>query len=187
MFPSLSLAEVLIFNNWFDRILVTIHCTIEVTLKHILGMAKSNLDLRGAKGPKLELDYLRLVFAIKEIRKQGDNAQGYLVLMTDKILNGVKKWECRYHGKEFVTVEVASLSDQTKHTLENEKARNTEGMVAGASGGNAGSRSNADNGRYIGEAALSHIILQLEPNVQRIRDGSKFPLGIQWDFYGLVR
>jgi hypothetical protein len=30
-------------------------------MKHILGIAKSNLDLSGAKTSKLELDYLRLV------------------------------------------------------------------------------------------------------------------------------
>ena len=30
-------------------------------MKHILGMAKSNLDLSGAKASKLELDYLRIV------------------------------------------------------------------------------------------------------------------------------
>ncbi|MFC2019153.1 hypothetical protein ACFLU4_04260 [Chloroflexota bacterium] len=149
-------------------------------------MAKSNLDLRGAKGPKLELDYLRLVFAIKEIRKQGDSAQGYLVVMTDEILNRAKKWEYKYKGEEFVTLTTASLSNQTKRTLENEKTRNTEGMVAGASGGNADGLSNADNGRDIGEGALSHIIAQMEPNVQRIRDESKFPLGIRWDFYGSI-
>ncbi len=156
-------------------------------MKHILGMVKSHLDLRGAKGPKLELDYLRLVYAIKELRKQADVAQGYLVLMTDRIFNQVKQWEYKYQGKELVKLKIASLSDQAKRTLENEKARNTAGMIAGTSGGNAGSRSNASNGRYIGEVALSHIIVQLEPNVQRIKDESKFPLGIRWDFYGLVR
>ncbi|MFC1951650.1 hypothetical protein ACFLYI_01230 [Chloroflexota bacterium] len=79
------------------------------------------------------------------------------------------------------------MSDQTKRTLESEKERNAKGMVAGASGGNADGLSNADYGRDIGEAALSHIIAQVEPNIQRIRDESKFPLGIRWDFYGLVR
>jgi hypothetical protein len=29
-------------------------------LKHVLGMAKRHLDLKGAKGPKLELDFLRV-------------------------------------------------------------------------------------------------------------------------------
>jgi len=186
MFAGLFLAEVLLFNNCFDRILVTINSTMEVALKHILGMAKSHLDLRGAKGSKLELDYLRLVYAIKEIRKQGDDAHGYLVVMNDAIFKRVIQWETKYQGKELVTLDIASLSDPTKRTLEKEKARNTEGMVAGASGGDVGSLSNADKGRDIGEAALSHIIVHWEPSVQQIRDESKFPLSIRWDFYGLV-
>ena len=39
-------------------------------MKHILGMAKSNLNLRGAKAQKLELDYLRLIYAVKGIREK---------------------------------------------------------------------------------------------------------------------
>ena len=56
-------------------------------MKHILGMAKSHLDLRGAKAPKLELDYLHLIYAVKEIREKGESAQGYLVVMTEEIFN----------------------------------------------------------------------------------------------------
>ena len=156
-------------------------------MKHILGMTKSHLDLRGAKGSKLELDYLRLVYAVKEIRKQADNAQGYLVVMHDTILKRVMQWEYKYQGNKSVPLEIASLSEKMKRTLENEKAHNTEGMVAGASGGDADGRSNADKGQDIGEAALLHIITQREPNVQRINDESKFPLSIRWDFYGTVK
>ena len=50
-------------------------------MKHVLRMVKSQLDLRGAKSQKLELAYLRLVYAVKEIKKQGDNALGYLVVL----------------------------------------------------------------------------------------------------------
>ncbi len=155
-------------------------------LKHILGMAKSHLDLRGAKGPKLELDYLRLVYAIREMRKQGHSAQGYLVVMTDEILNRVRQWEYKYQGKECVEVLSVSLPGQVRSTLENEKTRNLAGMVAGAIGGKAGGRSNADTGRNIGESTLTEIILRLEPSVQRVRDENRFPLGIRWDFYGVV-
>lgn len=155
-------------------------------MKHILGMAKSHLDLRGSKGPKLELDYLRLVYAIREMRKEGHSAQGYLVVMTDEILNRVRQWECKYRGKECVEVMSVSLPRRVRRTLENEKARNLAGMVAGATGGKADGRSNANTGRNTGEAALTEIILRLEPSVQRMRDENRFPLGIRWDFYGIV-
>lgn len=156
-------------------------------MKYILGMAKSHLDLRGAKAPKLELDYLRLVYTVKEIRGKGDNAQGYLVVMTEEILNRVKQWEYKYQGKEYVELFSATLPNHVRRTLENEKARNLAGMVTGAMGEKAGGRSNSDKGRNIGETALNEIILRLEPNVQQIKDENRFPLGIRWDFYGLVQ
>ena len=155
-------------------------------MKHILGMAKSHLDLKGAKAPKLELDYLRLIYAVREMRKQGDSAQGYLVVMTEEILNRVRQWEYKYQGKECVEVLSVSLPSRVRRTLENEKPRNLAGMVAGSTGGKAGGRSNADTGRNTGEAALTEIILRLEPSVQRVRDENRFPLGIRWDFYGVV-
>jgi len=48
-------------------------------MKHILGMAKSFLDLKGVKSQKLELYYLRLVYAVKDLRKGRDD-QRYLKL-----------------------------------------------------------------------------------------------------------
>jgi hypothetical protein len=155
-------------------------------MKHILGMAKSHLDLKGAKASKLELDYLRLIYAVKEIRKQGDSVQGYLVVMTDEILNRVRQWEYKYQGKEFVDLHSISLTGRGRHRLENEKAMNLAGMVAGATGGKAAGRSIADAGRNIGEAALKEIVLRLEPNVRMVMDRNRFPLGMRWDFYGIV-
>ena len=158
----------------------------EVLLKHILGMVKSNLDFKGAKGPRLELDYLRLVYAVKEMRKQGDNAQGYLVVMTDEMLNRVSQWEDKYRGRGHVEVISASLAGRIRYKLEHEKATNVAGMIEGLMGDKAASHSNANIGREIGEDALNETILRLEPNVQRVRDENRFPLGIRWDFYGVV-
>ena len=59
-------------------------------------------------------------------------------------------------------------------------------MVAGATGGKVGDRSNADTGRNIGEAALIEIVLGLELDVQWVRDENRFPLGIRRDFYGVI-
>ena len=44
-------------------------------MKHILGMVKRNLDMKGAKGPKLELDFLRLVYAVKDNRTPPNKPQ----------------------------------------------------------------------------------------------------------------
>ena len=87
-------------------------------MKHILGTSTSNLDFKGAKGPKTELDYLRLVYAVKEIKKQGDDAQGYLVVMTDEMLNRVSQWEHKYRGKGHVKVKSASLPERIRRKFD---------------------------------------------------------------------
>ena len=155
-------------------------------MKHILGMAKSHLDFKGAKAPKLELDYLRLVYAVKEMRKQGENAHGYFVVMTDEMVSRVYQWENKYQGKGHVEVKSASLAERIRHKLENEKAANLAGMIESLIGGRTAGRSNANIGREIGEDALGEIIHSLEPDVQRVRDENRFPLGIRWDFYGVA-
>lgn len=155
-------------------------------MKHVLGMAKSSLNLKGARSPKLELDYLRLVYAVKEIRKQGDTAQGYLVVLTPQIVDRVKQWENKYQGNNCVEVIDASPPGGVKNRLIQEKASNLAGMVAAVTGGKAGRRSNADIGRETGENALKRTILLLEPNIKQVKDENAFPFGIHWDFYGLV-
>lgn len=155
-------------------------------MKHILGMSKSHLDLRGAKSAKLELDYLRLVYAVKEIRRGEDNAQGYLVVLAPHIKDRVKQWECKYEAEGYVKVIYESVPTIDKSKLEEEKLDNIVGMVAGTIGSEVGGRSRANFGQKIGEKALRKNIFGAEPNVEEVTDKSKFPFGIQWDFYGVI-
>lgn len=155
-------------------------------MKHILGMAKSFLDLKGAKSPKLELDYLRLVFAVDDLRRRGDRAQGYLIVLTPQILDCVKKWENKYRVKDSVKIIEVSLSNLAKNRLLLEKKSNIDGMVVGTTGGKVGDRSNANFSRQIGERALKDKILELELGVKQIIDESKYPYYIRWDFYGIL-
>ena len=48
----------------------------------ILGMAKSHLDLEGAKGPKLELDFLKIAYALAWLNVIGESGKGYLLVLT---------------------------------------------------------------------------------------------------------
>jgi hypothetical protein len=155
-------------------------------MKHILGMAKSSLDLNGARRPKLELDYLRLVYAVKEIRKKGDSAQGYLVVLTPQIVDSVKGWQHKYEGDSCVSVIDLSLPGDVWKKLVKEKEDNLKGMVAGSTGGRALGRSNSDTGRETGENGLKSAILRLEPKTKQVKDESAFPFGVHWDFYGVI-
>lgn len=152
-------------------------------VKHILGMAKSHLDLKGAKGPKLELDLLRLVYVVKELRAKGDQAQGYLLVMTKNIATTAKSWMEKYQAVDAVVIDVADLSPADREALETEKKSNRTGMLAGSIGSIVGNQSNAVLGRQLGEDALKRLIMSQEPGVQE-RSKNEFPFGISWDFYG---
>ena len=153
-------------------------------MKLIFGMAKSQLDLKGAKGPKLELDYLRLAYVVKQIESVGGSAQGYLVILAPNVLDRVRQWEAKYQARGCVNVVYVPLPNNDINELKREKANNIAGMVAGTTGSKVGGLSTANFGRDIGEMALERKILELEPGVRRITDSKKFPFGIKWDFYG---
>jgi hypothetical protein len=148
-------------------------------------MAKRHLDLKGAKGPKLELDFLRLVYAVKELRRTGADAQGYLLVADEKIKQRVEnKWRDKYKAGDTVQVYAAQLTDTEQALLEQEVEENVAGMVAGALGEDVGDRSSATQGASLIERELKRVIESHEPGVQQCYDLAEFPLAIQWDYYG---
>lgn len=153
-------------------------------VKHILGMSKSHLDLKGAKGPKLELDFLRLVYVVKELRARGDHAKGYLLVMEKDIATRAKSWIEKYQAGDTVAIGIAELSPDDREALETEKKSNITGMIAGSLGSIVGNQSNAVLGKQLGEDALKSLIMSKESEVQEIKDESVFPFDIRWDFYG---
>ena len=158
---------------------------MEKHIQRVLGMVKSNLDIRGAKGPKLELDCLRLVYSVRCLRQSGDSAIGYLVVMTPKIAKTVNGWISRYDARDSVKVIVASLSAEQMLKLAAEKEENRQGMVAGTIGKPADGRSDASYGQSLGEEILRESIRQLEPGLKEVTNKALFPFGIRWDYYGV--
>jgi hypothetical protein len=153
-------------------------------MKHILGMVKRNLDMNGAKGPKLELDFLRLVYAIKELRRSGSDAKGYLLVMTPPIAQRVAGWQSKYQAGDSVVVLTAQLSQEQFGIIRAEVRANIEGMVAGTVGENVAGRSDATAGGQIGEELLQQLIEIHEQGVHRSLNEREFPFRIRWDYYG---
>lgn len=152
--------------------------------KYVLGMVKRNLDLKGAKGPKLELDFLRLVYAIKELQKSGHEAKGYLLVMTPRISRRIDAWRKKYEAGNTVVVETAQLSPEQRQTIEDEIRENKNGMVAGTVGEDVAGRSDATVGAKIGEELLRKLIETHESGIYRSCNEQDFPLLIRWDYYG---
>jgi hypothetical protein len=154
-------------------------------VKYIFGMAKSCLDLKGAKSPKLELDFLRLLVAIDKCKEFGEDAVGYLLVMNEEIAETVKSWNLKYDAQDKVRVEVAKVTEGELKNLSDEKIKNRQGMVDGSMGKPAAKESRADFGKSFGENYLKELILRLEDGVKQITDKKMFPLKVNWDFYGI--
>jgi hypothetical protein len=152
-------------------------------MKHVLGMVKRNLDLKGAKAPKLELDFLRLAYVVKELRQSGKEAKGYLLVMTPEIAQRVEGWRIKYKANDSVLTESALLTPTQRASIEQEVERNTEGMIAGTLGNDTAGRSDASAGGGLGEVLLEEFIERHEAGVSR--KSSDFPFSIRWDYYGV--
>ena len=151
---------------------------------HILGMAKSHMDLRGAKRPKLELDFLRIAFAISHVDSAGEAGRGFLLVFTQQIRETAMEWTERYGTGDAIEIILAELTNDETRRLREEKISNVSGMIAGTLGQNVRGMSNADIGKEIGERKLEEEIRRRHPQVRRIADRDEYPLGIDWDFYG---
>jgi|SRR6185437_3276793 len=155
-------------------------------MRYVLGMAKRHLDLRGSKAPKLELDFLRLLFAVRELRRNGQDAVGYLLVMTNAIKTRTISWARKYCCRDEVQVLLGNLRSQQRSALEAEVISNRRGMVAGTRGLRVGGRSSARIGARLAERLLATQIKEREPGVREITRREDLPLMIRWDFCGHV-
>ncbi len=151
---------------------------------HILGMAKSSLSLSGAKGPKLELDFLKLAYAIAALEAQGETARGYLLVLDPKAVIRARTWISKYGTGERIEVLYRALADAELNALSAEKSRHTEGMIAGTLNQDVGGRSVAYYGKRLGEDSLREALQAKFPKLRDLTLSCQLPLGVLWDFYG---
>lgn len=153
-------------------------------MHHVLGMAKSNLDLSGAKGPKLELDLLRLAYAAKALSERGATCSCYLCVMNEPVAKRVAAWKRRYDAEKLVEVIVVPSGAVDAFRLLAEKRSNVQGMLNGTQGIAVEGKSEARYGRDAGEDYLHETIRKRHPGVRTVSDKVLLPLSVQWDFYG---
>lgn len=151
---------------------------------HVLGMAKSSLDLRGAKAPKLELDFLRLAYAVRELREAGEEAVGYLMVLVPKVAKTAESWREKYATGDGVIILCEDIEGDNLEALIKEKADNAVGFIQDRRFEDAERElSLADLGKELGEKALRQSISSRHPGIE---SGEALPLGIQWDYYGTL-
>ena len=141
-------------------------------------MAKSNLDMKGAKPVKLELDFLRLAYAVQ---KDDSVEKGYLMVSSESIKTRTQTWNKKYSLKGEVGVLVAQLSQSDLKLLEAEKANNSEGILKKDDLDLDNKKSIAKMGKSLLEKELK---LQVESREGSLEETNNYPLGIRWDYCG---
>jgi hypothetical protein len=155
-------------------------------MRHVFGMAKSNLDFSGAKAQRAELDVLRLIYAVQHYRERGDEAQGYILVLEQVLTERIQKWLAKYQAEDTVICLCHAPNATEMGDLIAEKRANVEGMIAGVRGDIARGLSDARIGRLTAETALERMIEERERGVIRARTSAVQPLAIRWDYYGTI-
>ncbi|MEL6133200.1 MAG: hypothetical protein AAFR59_07510 [Bacteroidota bacterium] len=142
-----------------------------------LGMTKSNLDLKGVKPIKLELDFLRMVYFIERYE---EIQCGYLVVTTEQIRTRVNGWKQKYDIDDaIIQIHCVSLTTQEIQDLQQEKKANNRVMRQKV--GSPNTASLATQGKNLMESKLQEIIEDKE----QTRACESFLLkGIHWDYVG---
>jgi hypothetical protein len=148
-------------------------------VRRVFGMAKSGLIPHGGTARNLELDFLRLIYAVEKSKADGDEAIGYICVLNAAMKKAIDKWIERYQTFDSVRVILPVLDDAQLVELEAEKKRNRAGNRKGSSPEDAC----AHHGRYLAESALREHITRVELGVVEA-EGKHF--GISWDFVGNI-
>jgi len=152
--------------------------------KCILGVANLSLCLNRAKKAKLELDLLRLIYAVKEIRSHGINAQGYFLVMNVKeLVYLVEKWQQKYAAGASVEIILMDLSQQQADGLE--KIADAKGQEK--SGKLVDHRSIVLTEHEEGKSYLAEYIQQKENTLNSIRNEICYPFKVRWDYYAQIK
>ena len=155
---------------------------------HVLGMAKSCLDLKGAKSSKVELDFLRLLYAVQKIEDNGESAIGCFFVGNEKVKKTVETWFNKYGFSFKSKIEILTLEQISKNDYEKlltEKARNSKGNIRHNDKSISKEYASGKIGKEIFEKALTNH-LKSKYKIKEIISDNK-PFGINWDFYHQIK
>lgn len=152
---------------------------------YIFGMAKSSLNLIGAKRQKLELDYLRLVYVCQHYQRLGHQATGFLAVTSDAIVVQALKWQKCYQVPDgVIKVLKMDLTEEEKARLVHNQSLNRLGMSGTLDRASVAAHANATYGRNLIEKKLLSFVQEKYPSVELCGDFKDSEMEISWDLFG---
>ena len=149
---------------------------------HVIGMAKSYLDLRGAKARNLELDFRHLAETVKTLRQSGEQAFGVMLVLNESVRRRANGWRQKYGISDGIEVILVTISATEQTAVECEKIRNAKANVKGALPTDA----SAAISQEVGERHLAAEISRRFPGIKKQHPTHAQLTSVSWDFYGIV-
>lgn len=150
-------------------------------MRYVLGMT-SSIDSRTGCRRFRELDFVRLVLAVRTLADAGATAHGYLMAPDGRVAPRVRSWQRKYAAVDLVSVLLHGALAAGQGRLRQEKGRDGLGSTTPAPSQPAeSSRSLAE---AASEEALRAAIRENEPGVMEVPSGTPSPFGVRWDYFG---
>ena len=149
---------------------------MDVRLQVIIGMAKSCLNFKGAKHPKIELDLIKLMYTTQNLKLQGKKVKAYLLVSppnVHRINHWIKKYNFNNKSNDLEIISFESI-DKMEVILK-EKLNNAEALQHGVSN----KKGIADESKKVFEEYLCNYI-KIQHNVEP--STNRAYLGVKWDF-----
>ena len=146
-------------------------------MRHVLGIACAALTLDAANDA-LELDFLRLSYAVEHLNAAGDDTRGYIVVLRQEVRDVLRRLQRRYDVGDSVNIVFASLlvTDMTMLSDASELLLSQDSLESGQ-----------DVAMQVALRSLRREVLEREPHVEELTSTAPVPFDVEWDFYGVVR
>ncbi|MBN1855705.1 MAG: hypothetical protein JW846_01975 [Dehalococcoidia bacterium] len=147
-------------------------------MRHVLGIASAALAAGDPAFRTLELDFLRLAYAVAHLNAKGDDTCGYIVVLRQEIRDVLRRLRAKYEVGDGVNIVFASLlvSDMTRLSDASDLLQSDDSSGAGR-----------DIAREVALSSLRREVFDREPCVEELVSTVTLPFDVAWDFYGVVR
>jgi len=146
-------------------------------VNHVLGVAFPHTEADGPHAVELELQFLRLAYAVCRLSWAGHDVSAYFVVLRQELRDRVLRLKAAYDVDDRVRVVFAGL-------LVSEVTELAEAVEAARKAGDAASAAGA--ARAVSLKALHREISALQPDAVESAPETSGPFAVSWDYHGTV-
>lgn len=151
-------------------------------MRYVVGMVGSSPNSTGGKRRGVELDFVRLVLAVRTLHVGGSTAHGYLLAPDERVAARARSWQRKYAATDLVTIFRHDSSVEMEGCPREETRPDAPEMTWKAL--SLSLASSAPPGEMDAREALCRAIRGNEPGVTEASSATPAPFGVRWDYFG---